>query len=382
MTALRIQTDRLVAWTRDEALPFWAERGLDPRGGFYEAVGLDGAPLTRMTKRFRVQPRQAYVYAHAHELGWTDTGRTVSDHAWAFALSAGTDDDSLAGEGLFTGFCHLLTPEGGVHDARRDTYDHAFVLLACAWRMRAFGDEQAERVAQRTLGFLDTLAHPEGGFAEGDPAALPRRQNPHMHLFEACLALHAAGLEGALDRARAIRRLMEERFWDGAVLREFFGEDWSLDPAKGHLVEPGHMAEWVWLLDAYEAATGEDQSGLMRALYDAARRLGEDASGFLIDEAAVGGEATKPTRRTWVQTEYAKATLVLARRGDAEAEARAARLIEAMLATYLSGPVPGGWTDQYDEQGAPIAPDMPTSTFYHVLSLAAEAARTADALSG
>ena len=378
MSALAEQTERLVTWTRAHALPMWGRRARDHRGGFYEALLPDGAPCTDMTKRFRVQPRQAYVYAHAETLGWTDQGRSASDHAWAFALRAGTDDDTLFGEDAFTGFCHLLTPEGGVADARRDTYDHAFVLLACAWRMEAFGDEQAAKVATRTLGFLDTLARDEGGFAEGAPPALPRRQNPHMHLFEACLTLHRAGVDGALDRARAIKGLFDARFWDGEVLREFFQEDWSLDPERGDVVEPGHMAEWVWLLDQYEAATDEDQSGVMADLYASAERTGRDPGGspFLIDEARVGGGPARTTRRTWVQTEYAKATLVLARRGGQGAADRAADLIEAMLGTYLDAPMAGGWNDQYDESGRVVSPDMPTSTFYHVMSLAAEAART------
>ena len=386
MSPLAEQTERLVAWMRDHALPMWGRRARDHRGGFYEALLPDGAPCTDMIKRFRVQPRQAYVYAHADALGWTDQGRSASDHAWAFALRAGTDDDTLFGDDAFTGFCHRLTPEGGVADARRDAYDHAFVLLACAWRMRAFGDEQAARVATRTLGFLDTLRQPDGSYLEGAPAALPRRQNPHMHLFEASLALHEAGVDGALDRARAIHALLTERFWDGAVLREFFAEDWSLDPERGEVIEPGHMAEWAWLLDQYEAATGDDQSALIMDLYASAERTGRDPGGspFLIDETHVpeggaDGTPSRTTRRAWVQMEYAKATLALARRREPGATDKAASLIEAMLASYLDAPFPGGWNDQYDVDGQVISPDMPTSTFYHVMSLAAEAARTARA---
>ena len=380
MSALETQTERLVAWTREHALPMWGRRARDHRGGFYEALLPDGTPCTDMVKRFRVQPRQAYVYAHAETLGWTDQGRSASDHAWAFALEAGTDDRTLYGDGDFTGFVHLLTPEGGVQDARRDTYDHAFVLLACAWRIEAFGDEQAREVADRTMGFLDGLRHPEGGFEEGRPAETPRRQNPHMHLFEASMAMARATGE---DRWRALademHALFTARFWDGRVLREFFARDWSLDDAKGDLIEPGHMAEWVWLLDGYEALTSTDQSDLMDALYEAAEATGRDPGGspFLIDEARADGTPTRATRRAWVQTEYAKAMLVRARRGQAGAGDRAAALIEAMLGTYLDAPLAGGWNDQYGADGAVVSPDMPTSTFYHVLSLAAEAARTA-----
>ena len=387
MSQLAEQTERLGAWTREHALPLWGRRARDHRGGFYEAMLPDGTPCTDMTKRFRVQPRQAYVYAHAETLGWTDQGHSASDHAWAFTLEAGTDDHSLQGTspeegGTFTGFCHLLTPEGGIEDASRDTYDHAFVLLACAWRMQAFGDEQAARVAERTLGFLDTLRQADGSYLEGAPAKQPRRQNPHMHLFEASLALHQAGMDGALDRARAIRALFDQHFWDGSVLREFFQDDWSLDPERGDIIEPGHMAEWVWLLDQYEDATGEDQSQVMHALYEAAERTGRDPGGsvFLIDEARNDGTRARTTRRTWVATEYAKATLVRARRGHDGAADHAATLIEAMLASYLDAPIPGGWNDQYGEDGTVTSPDMPTSTFYHVMSLAAEAHRTVRAL--
>ena len=379
MSGLDAQTERLVTWTREQALPMWGRRARDHRGGFCEALLPDGAPCTDLTKRFRVQPRQAYVYAHAETLGWTDQGRSASDHAWSFALNAGTDDSTLFGDGDFSGFAHLLTPEGAVADARRDTYDHAFVLLACAWRTSAFGDEEAARVADRTFGFLDGLRHPSGGFAEGRPAALPRRQNPHMHLFEAAMAMAQATGE-ARWRALAdeMHGLFTDHFWDGEVLREFFAADWSLDPEKGHLVEPGHMAEWVWLLDQYQTLTGTDQSGVMDDLYEAAERTGRDPGGspFLIDEADADGAPTRTTRRTWVQTEYAKATLVRARRGVPGADEKAARLIEAMLGTYLDAPFPGGWNDAYDETGQVVSPDMPTSTFYHVLSLAAEADKT------
>jgi mannose-6-phosphate isomerase len=380
VSALSEANGRLQAFMREACLPMWSRRARDHRGGFYEALAPDGAPLTDRIKRFRVQPRQAYAFAHASFLGWTETGRSASDHAFAFTLEAGTDDRTLMGDDPFTGFVHLLTPEGGVEDARRDTYDHAFVLLACAWRMIAFGDEQARRVAERTLSFLDTLRQPDGSYLEGVPARLPRRQNPHMHLFEAFMALDRAGFEGARERAADIRRLLAERFWDGRVLREFFAENWSLDPERSHRVEPGHMAEWCWLLDQWQDASGEDESEMIAALYRAAEEAGLSEDGWLVDEADADGGNRRTTRRLWCQAEYAKAALVLARRGDGEAADKAGRLIERMLTSYFSAPLAGGWNDQYDEAGRVVSEDMPTSTLYHVVSLAAEAERTVEAL--
>ncbi|MBB4658771.1 AGE family epimerase/isomerase [Parvularcula dongshanensis] len=380
MTDLSAANARLKSWMIETCLPMWSRRARDHRGGFYEALTPDGAPLMDRNKRFRVQPRQAYAFAHAEHLGWTEQGRSASDHAFAFALEAGTDDHSLAGDGTFTGFAHVLSPEGAVVDAKRDTYDHAFVLLACAWRGIAFGDAQSREVAERTIGFLDTIGQPDGSYLEGKPDALPRRQNPHMHLFEAFMALHRAGLDGALDRAKAIHRLFTERFWDGEVLREFFAEDLTPDPERGDVIEPGHMVEWVWLLDAYEELTGEDQSALMHALYEAAERTGMGHDGWLIDEAKADGTPLRTTRRSWVAIEHAKASLVLARRGETAMEGKAARLIDGMLGSYFDAPFPGGWNEQYDADGRVVSEDMPTSILYHVVSLAAEADRTATAL--
>lgn len=381
MTALTDANERLKAWMIDEALPMWSRRARDHRGGFYEALSPDGAPLTDRTKRFRVQPRMAYALAHAEHLGWTETGRSASDHAWAFTLEAGTDDRTLSSDGeAFSGFVHLLTPTGGAADARRDAYDHAFVLLACAWRMIAFDDSQARDVAARTISFLDTLRQADGSYLEGRPAGLPRRQNPHMHLFEAFMALDRAGLTGARDRAADIRRLFGARFWDGGVLREFFAEDWSLDPEHGQRIEPGHMTEWCWLLDQWQELTGEDESEAIEALYDAALRTGlSEETGWLADEANADGTQRQETTRLWVAGEHTKAVLVRARRGMAGAADEAAAMIDRMLSTYLDAKLGGGWNDRYDANGRVVSEDMPSSTLYHVMSLAAEADRTAAA---
>ncbi|MCC7268557.1 MAG: N-acylglucosamine 2-epimerase, partial [Caulobacteraceae bacterium] len=43
-------------WLFDEALPLWAERGLDPAGGFHDQLDDTGQPVAA-PKRARVQAR-------------------------------------------------------------------------------------------------------------------------------------------------------------------------------------------------------------------------------------------------------------------------------------------------------------------------------------
>ena len=59
----------LTRWLFDAALPLWWELGADRvRGGFHEAISLEGKPLRR-PHRARVIARQAFSYCEAGRLG-------------------------------------------------------------------------------------------------------------------------------------------------------------------------------------------------------------------------------------------------------------------------------------------------------------------------
>ena len=134
-----------------------------------------------------------------------------------------------------------------MHDDMRDTYAQAFVLLSGAWRYKAFNDEAALKIAEDTLAFLNThLKAENGGWYEGlpKPASSQRRQNPHMHLFEAFLALNElTGQAKYLEMAGAMFELFENHFFDAdkKALLEFFNPDWSPENDDGGPTEPGHM---------------------------------------------------------------------------------------------------------------------------------------------
>jgi mannose/cellobiose epimerase-like protein (N-acyl-D-glucosamine 2-epimerase family) len=129
----------------------------------------------------------------------------------------------------------------------RDTYDHAFVLLALASVYRLGQDAQVRAEIDSLVSFLDTqLRSPNGGFLEGLPPSLPRRQNPQMHLFEAMIAaFDATGDLAFQNRAAEFFNLFNANLCDpqSQVLGEYFEDDWSkIEPV---IVEPGHQAEWV-----------------------------------------------------------------------------------------------------------------------------------------
>ena len=359
---------------QQDALPYWTSKGWDnSRGGFFERATFSGEPDEGAPRRLRVQWRQIYTLAHASTLGWTD-GVKLAFKGLEYILAHAWSPDGRPG------LVHLLTAEGAVADAKRDSYDHAFAILALSWLAKASGDSQVRMLLERVVAFVqDDLTDAQGFLLEALPPELPRRQNPHMHMFEAMMAFaETLGDPAALSEATRYRQMLQPVFMDRetSLLLEFFDQDWA--PRREHgaaLVEPGHLAEWVWLIRKHERMTGQRSSPLATHLLGAALRAAEPRHGFLIDEIDTSGQVRKASRRLWPQTELIKAWLAQVENGADRADEAAEALIEAMLGTYLSGPFPGGWFDQYAADGTIIGDTVPASSLYHVFVATAEAHR-------
>lgn len=393
---MTIDAARIHEWLTRQALPLWAEAGFDhAAGGFVECLNLDGQPLLARDKRMRVQARQIYVYSHAHRLGWTPTAGGPSAIQVARGGFEFLTRNYWRDEG--GGFVFSTARDGSPADTRIEAYEQAFAVYAFAWYHRASGDPEALAWATRTLAFLDeNLADPaHGGYFENPAHDLPRRQNPHMHLLEALLALHGATADTAyLDRARVIVDLFRDRFLDPGTgtLGEFFEADWRPAPGTaGQIVEPGHHFEWVWLLRRYAEASGVEMRDEADALYAFAMTHGTDrapgqAQGLAFDsvlrsgsDARLGhGTSLDDNKRIWVQTESIKAQLARLERGpDPDAEQHLELLLERLFGLYLAVGN-GAWQDHLDAAGHGFAETAPASSLYHLFLCLTEVLRVRD----
>jgi mannose/cellobiose epimerase-like protein (N-acyl-D-glucosamine 2-epimerase family) len=360
-------SQRVRAWLADTALPFWARAGVDGDQGFAERLGWDGRPDLGAPKRLRVQARQVYVFSHAHLLGLLPGADRVAANGYEFVTRHGFP------EGLAGGAVHALARDGAVLDARRDTYDHAFLLFAWSWFYRATGRADV-RDAVLALGDATwtLLRHPGGeGFLVDDRGGDEFHQNPHMHLFEAVLAAwEATGEPVFLERARELFELFRVRLFDRerGILLEYRDARWDPAPgARGTLVEPGHHMEWVWLLAWYARATGEPVPEEARRLHAFATQHGRPGGGVLLcDELEADGRVRSAATRSWPQTEALKAEIALAEADGRSVPTLADEVVAALFDTYLDRPVPGGWTDWVNEEGRPLVERIPASTFYHL----------------
>lgn len=364
---------RFSDWLHERTIPFWLAHGVDHEGGgFHEKLDANRRPDSNAGKRVMVQARQLYVAAdHALLTGSADA-RAAADSALRFMSNHCRHP---AG-----GWRFRVARDGGAQDDTRDLYAHAFVLFAFAWHHRLEPTGDAKQAATATLAFLDErMTHPAGGYhetldADGRPTRDPRRQNPHMHLFEAFLEWIAIDDDPVWrTHADTMAALFETRFCVDGTLREFFADDLRpLDGDKGRCVEPGHHYEWSWLLRRYAALTGDARlSPAADRLYRFAERYGIDPdTGGIIDSVDCEGPVIQDNRRVWPQTEAIKAH---AARGS---HARLTAQLESLLICHLDDLPDGAWREHVAADGAPLATGLPASSLYHLAMAAAELRRT------
>ncbi|HWI86563.1 MAG TPA: AGE family epimerase/isomerase [Sphingomonas sp.] len=354
-----------IDWIATSALPFWAERGFDAAGGrFHERLDRNGDPIA-VPHRAMVQARQIFVFAHAAELGWSPAGARLAEVAMASLLRDFADHGPDE-----TCFAFSIDPaSGGTISPVRDAYAHAFVLLSIATLYRLNGDRHLIEIADRTIRFIERrLGDPVyGGLFDALPAPAGKRQNPHMHLLEAYLALeHAAPGRGYIERAAGLIDLFRRHFLADGVLREYFERDWTA--AEPAIWEPGHHFEWVWLLGEYATLTGEDLSAAADDLYRSAIVHGVASDDMIVDQVATHDRAViKPSCRVWPHIEAIKAAATREGAGDPAARPFAESMAARLLGTFLDRPFAGGWIDHVAADAAPLVEHVPASTLYHLM---------------
>jgi mannose/cellobiose epimerase-like protein (N-acyl-D-glucosamine 2-epimerase family) len=366
-------------WLLEHVCPFWLQRITDPAGGFAEEIDALGSPIGRSRRTTLVQARLTYVFSHAYVLNGDPAFGTAARHGFSFLVSTARAPDG--------GWFRAVSTEGATLDNARDAYDHAFVLFALAWYFRATHDASAIQLADATWQSMQArLADPKHGgfFEEFAPGRaemkLPRRQNPHMHLLEALLALHVAtGEKNWLRRAGAMVDLFKGRFVDRGTgaLGEFFAADWlPAIGASGNLREPGHQFEWVWLLHEYHRLS-RDESVLADAekLFAFGKKFGIDGDGIVFDGVDATGGLVAGTKLFWPQTEYLKALVARAEwQNDAAARAAISSHL-ALIAQYYLRPDGARWHNQLARDGKPLTQTTPARVLYHLFMAVAEVDR-------
>jgi len=357
-----------LGWLKDHAWPLWLAHGIDrKRRAFHEYLDLASLTCAAPFRRLRVAARQTYVFSKA-------AGHGVPGALEAVALGL----DFLNGPARLAegGFAWRFDLDNRPIDRTRDLYDHAFVLLAFAAAAPVVGADAVRRDARALVDFLARhFVHAAGGYEEGLPSAQPRRQNPHMHLFEAVLAAYDAfGDDIYLATAHELAALFLARFFqprEGALV-EFF--DAALRPqrdANRFPVEPGHHYEWVSLLDCYARVArpseplATDLTSASDCLLGFANSHALDrCTGLVVNGLWSDGAVRDGGFRLWPQTERVKAA---ARRRDGNLS----RAVTALERHFAGVPV-GLWIERMDAEGRASGEAAPATSLYHLTAALTE----------
>ena len=361
-------------WLTGHAWPLWLEHGVDwRRRAFHEHLDSSSLQCQAQFRRLRVAARQTYVFSKAARYG-------VPRAEEAVALGL----DFLRGPARFAdgGFAWRFDLANHPIDSTRDLYDHAFVLLAFAAAAEVVGADGVHEDAVALVDYIATqFVHPAGGYHDSIPATAPRRQNPHMHLFEALLAAGDVFREELFfSRARDLAALFLTRFFqvkEGA-LPEYFDE--ALAPCReaGRFpVEPGHHYEWIWLLHWYEKSAaamgvplGPDLTSAAESLFEFAERYAASSvNGLVANGLWSDGTVADGGFRLWPQTERLKAAA--RRRPDLAVSGLAA------ITRHFAAARPGLWIERMNAGGQAIVEAAPATSLYHLT-----AAFTDDAVLG
>ena len=376
----------LKTWLLEVLCPYWSARIVDPAGGFFESLDTRGQALLTPEKTLLNQARATFTFSLATLLGGDAQTRAAADHGFAFLDKlAQPDEYGLA-------WPRAMKAQGQVLNGSIDAYESSFVILAMAYYHRATGSKGALKLGEMAYTCLAHRLHDpvHGGFFEEHPftAKLPRRQNPHMHLLEATLAMYGATqLPIWLDRATALVDMFQRAFFDAETgsLGEYFEADWR--PAAGHagtLREPGHQFEWVWLLQQYVQATGRtDLEAASQRLFQFGTQHGFNTTGpmqgAVYDEVDATGALRAQSMLMWPQTEYVKACVA---RFDATGQPiyREKALAHwQLIRTRFFREGGCNWVNQMGTEGQPLVSETLSRVLYHVVHAASELARLENA---
>jgi len=361
-------------------LRLWAALGWDEaRGGHHERLGPDHQPVELGYRRLTVCARQLFVFSRAEARGLLKSARSHADRAFRCLVDRFRDP-------VNGGFYFTVEPNGAPLDRSKDLYGHAFALLGLAEYLAMSNDGEARRlVAETDSAAMRRFRLPQGWYAAKAPADWSARdgnllQNPHMHLLEAYLAAdRATGDVLYRDRATDLIGVMRTRLREprSGMITEFRNEAGEPDLQRGHIVEPGHLFEWCWLLHLSSSrldqlACLDDATGLFERGYAA----GTDKDfGGVFDQVSVDGELIADTKRIWPLTELVKAHA--ARFNATRQVNELAALCDAVEFLFTAYLLPdGGWRERLRRDLTCYDDTLPASTCYHLL-LALLEARTA-----
>jgi sulfoquinovose isomerase len=357
-------------WLRREAerLLCFHERTAHGADVGFAPLGPNGEP-TEAPRELYATARMIHSFSIAHLLGRPGAA-DIALHGLK-AIEQHFEDPAHGG------WYAQVSPTGEVLDDTKDSYGHAFVLLAASSATQA-GLTGGRQLLHRALAVLDAHLWREdegavvNAFTRDWRVVEPgyRGQNANMHLTEALMAAFEATRDERLQRraeriaellvhnhARTWKWRVPEHFDDSWAVLPDYNEDKPEDQFRPYGALVGHWLEWARLvlqLGALDGSRVPWAQGAARELFDAAVRDGWDAerTGFVYS-VDFAGAPINTRRMHWSIAEAIGAAAWLQRvTGDSSYEPWY-RAFWAHVARFVIDEHGGSWWHELDEDGNP-----------------------------
>jgi cellobiose epimerase len=317
---------------RQNIVPFWFPRSVDPEhGGYTVHYGPNGEPLSGGTKALVTQARMLWLASRLMRTEFAVAGlRAAADAGFGFLRDRMWDTEH-------GGFFWEVDPTGTkLLRPHKHLYGQAFALYALSEYYLATSNSQAIALANRLFDLVDGRAHDAeyGGYREFfardwsapppdvtpylGPPADHKRMNTHLHLTEALITyLRAGAPPSARDRLSELVAILSQgvvrKGWVACTDRH--RRDWTPVLDSGTRVSYGHDLENIWFI--VDALRTLDQPvapycALFRDLFEYALRYGYDrTAGGFFDRGLPRKAADRRSKIWWVQAEALVSALTM-----------------------------------------------------------------------
>ncbi|MEP3346813.1 MAG: AGE family epimerase/isomerase [Litoreibacter sp.] len=380
MTASDRDAEYWSAWFWSEFFPDWLGKAQDGDWGVFDALDADGNSDPTATKSILAQARTLFMVSHvallSRDAQLLEVADKLASFLKCFRKAPGLYRCAIDREG---------NPTGLPADEMARSYDQTFVILGLVtWNQLSPSPENEQLIEECWEALQTQLTDTKTGLLLNNDVGndLNPAQNPHMHLFEACLQGYRMTKDSKwLTRAADLRAIGLKHFFDQDTgsLAEFIQPDLSpLVGRDGLRREVGHQCEWAWLL-LEEAQLADDPSLEVEArrLFEFADRFGYSTTAPLVgaayDAISAQGDVMESNSLLWPQTEAIKALALLHVSGEADAGQRACSLMCLMFEAWFKGrPI---YVNQLDTSGDAVWSEALTRLMYHVVLAMTEGAR-------
>jgi mannose-6-phosphate isomerase len=368
------------SWFWEDYFGDWLARVKDGEDGVFDALDVNGRPDKQASKSVLAQARTLFTLSHvalrSGDPVHISAARQQVIFLHRFCKAPGLYRCAVNRDGSATG--------KAVDEIAR-SYDQTFVILGLVtWNKLSPSKDVAVLIDECWDALQTHFKDPVTGLLRNDDtgAISNPAQNPHMHLFEACLQAYRMTSDKVwLSRAADLRAPGLRHFMDpnSGSIAEFVTPDLQPLPGNdGQRREIGHQCEWAWLvLEEADVSQNPELMGVAARLTEFAQTHGvatvSPLKGMVFDAVSASGEVVENSFLLWPQTEAIKLLASLHAAGDLDAGTRAQELLCLIFERYFSGRP--NFVNKLDPNANVTWDQALTRLMYHVVLAITEGAK-------